>query len=252
MRIIGHMVTRNEMGRYLPAAIHELRSHVTDIVAFDDRSDDGTYEYLAAHDVTVGRRSGGSSFASHEGQFRQAAWDFLASAAEPEAGDWILCLDADEFLSLGTFPSLEQALREIPFFTHNDVTALMLSIDEVFDVAPDGTPLIRIDGFWGKISACRLVRWRGGGEFRSVASGGGSVPNAWARHPVKLLNPRILHLGYATMADRQAKYERYRGTTGHSPRHIASIKERGQLVPFGQGVPPALATLLKRAPEGLR
>jgi hypothetical protein len=101
--------------------------------------------------------------------------------------------------------------------------AVRFHVEEIFDIVDDNTLDVRVDGFWGQIEACRYVRWRPDGHFTPRRQGGGSVPAGWADTAVTVDTPVILHYGYCTERDRLAKHERYRGTTGHNPAHIASI-----------------------------
>src|SRR5690606_31029008 len=76
------------------------------VLIVDDKSDDGTYEWLKDFErgspvdmrATV-RSDHVSSFAQDESEFRQWAWWWMSvvSGAEIDT-DWILAIDADEFL----------------------------------------------------------------------------------------------------------------------------------------------------------
>jgi hypothetical protein len=229
MRVLGHMVTRNEFSRYLAESIIHLRSIVDDLFVWDDQSDDGTLEYLRAVDVEVRRRRDGQlSFAEHEGAFRQAGWDALGRTLCPTADDWILCVDADEFLvtELGEHRSVREVLdAEI---AATDTGSLTFPVAEVF-ATDRGRPLVRHDGFWGAISACRAVRWRPAGLFRAEREGCGSVPDDWKRTTRSELT--LLHYGYARTRDRVIKHARYSGG-GHHAGHVASILQPPQLEPW--------------------
>lgn len=235
-RIIGHMVTRNEYGRYLTGTLPALAEHCDEVVVYDDQSDDGTLELARSTPRVHVRRRPDTvmSFADNESVFRQEAWWAMENLAHPEYGDWILCLDADEFLIINGPDDLHRILID------SLQQSLALPVDEVFGYDAEHRPLIRLDGYWGQITAARLVRWKPCGVFEGRIEGGGSVPSAWGRRTDPAEDLRILHLGYAEPADRSNKYERYRTTAGHNPTHVASIKGPSYLQPWIGQVPPYL------------
>lgn len=237
------MVVRNELDRYLTASIPWLRSIVGDhLHVHDDRSDDGTYEYLLNEGVLVTRRGAAEpSFLVNEGRFRQGAWQEMESAFVPTDQDWILCIDADEFL-LCSQPRHESEVRaildsEIRNAVEEDMAAIELHVAEFFGIN-DGVPQMRTDGLWGQIEGVRLVRWRPGGEILAREESSGSAPLGWtspSRHARELM---IGHFGYARPADVAAKYERYKACRGHARDHIESIRTEPYLVPWpGQLAP---------------
>lgn len=241
-RVIGHMVVRNEANRYLRASVTYLRNLCDQIFVYDDRSDDGTYEWLREQKVPVLQRPvDASSFAENEGLFRGRAWHELELLTRPTANDWVLCVDADEFLvveprtDLGaTRDLLTDNIQRAIQAAHR---ALTFPVREVFGFAADHTPLVRVDGYWGMISACRLVRCVTTGEFAARRMGGGSIPDGWSD---AYLAERlaIMHLGYARLSDRRAKHARYDvDTGGHNPAHVASILTSPTLKVWPSGEP---------------
>lgn len=233
MRIIGHMVTHNEYGRYLTQSLPWLQQLCDDVVVFDDQSSDETFEYARSLGVLLSRRSDLSpSFAQNESSLRQEAWWVMEGLAQPEKDDWILCLDADEFLIS------DDGLR--PQLVETQARSLSMPVDEIFGFGPTGDLLVRRDGYWGNITASRLARWEDGGIFISRLEGGGSIPSLWAARAEPTDNIRILHLGYADPADRVNKFERYSKTKGHNQTHIASINGPAHLQPWTGTVPDSL------------
>lgn len=239
-RVIGHMVTRNELDRYLPTTIEWLRELTRDdVLVYDDSSTDDTYGYLQRLGVPVVQRAPGDpSFAENEGVFRMMAWREMEAAAKPTERDWILCIDADELL-LGTTESSDARallLQEVRFATSAGVNAVTFDVAEAFALVGN-RPEIRTDGFWGQIRACRLVRWRNQGRF-APRDACGSVPAPWTSQDWVSLDLALLHLGYASQADRLAKYDRYIVGSGHNRQHVQSIMTSPMLAPWtGQRMP---------------
>lgn len=229
-RIIGHMVVRNELHRHLRGTVYQLLRQVNQLAVYDDRSDDGTYECLSRlgllkrdDRLLLGRRPEHEpSFLDDESVFRQAAWEFMEAAAEPTADDWILCLDADEFLVSNHRFMRCETIGSLTNESAGPRSAFTFHVAEVFDILKDCVD-VRVDGFWGQIEACRFVRWQPHGRFAPRRQGGGSVPAGWADDATILTDPFIAHYGYCTEEDRRTKYERYRRTAGHNPVHIESI-----------------------------
>jgi hypothetical protein len=244
-RVIAHMVIRNELDRYLTGTIPWLRRIVgDDLHVHDDRSDDGSYEYLQDLGVHVTQRAPAEpSFLVHEGRFRQAAWRAMERAFAPADQDWILCLDADELL-LCAQPRHENELRtvldnEIRQAATENMGAIQLHVAEFFGIE-NGVPQMRTDGLWGQIEGIRLVRWRANGHLLDREESSGSVPNAWTA-PARRSDDLIIgHFGYARAADVAAKYERYKACRGHARDHIESIRAQPELIPWtGQLAPMA-------------
>lgn len=236
MRVIGHMVARNEHGRWLtdtlPWLLEVCNGHVA---VYDDQSTDETAPYAHSLGAAVARREGLiPSFAEHEGIFRWAGWRFLEQSQAPEPGDWILAVDADELMLTktagGDLPVVVHQLHEmIAGAERDEQTSIAFNVAEIFKFDSMGWPLVRVDGYWGTISACRLAKWRPGGTFDARPEGGGSLPSGWAHNTRLATELEILHLGYAREEDRHSKHERYRQGSGHNPRHVASILTQATL-----------------------
>lgn len=236
MRIIGHMVTRNEMDRWLTSALPWLMEICDGNVAiYDDRSDDAIEAYADKLGTSFLRRpSTMPSFRNNEGDFRWAGWMAMERAHRPRQGDWVLAVDADELLVTNQAGCgadevrllLADAIGEAEEY---DRSSISFEVAEVFGFDDMGWPLVRTDGYWGGITACRLAKWQPQGVFASRKEGGGSLPSAWPRAIDTHKHLELLHLGYARPEDRIAKHARYRNGTGHNPRHVASILGRPDL-----------------------
>lgn len=213
------MVTHNEAGRYLRPCLEWLEKVVDRIVVYDDQSTDGTAEICDERGCAVNvRESSVPAFVTNEAQFRSAAWRTLA--AQVNKGDWVLCIDADEFL-IATNGETERGeldrLAEMAFGSDG----YELGVREVFDVI-EGEPMIRVDNYWGAISGVRYVEWTAEAAFPDKQMGCGSVPVA-IQHTTMAPGLDILHYGYAANTDRRTKHDRYTRRAGHNPKHIASI-----------------------------
>lgn len=237
-RLIGHMVTRNEATRWLKQTLPWLNAITDTTVVYDDRSDDGTYAYVLGQGVTATSRPGNSvSFLQDESRFRGDGWAFMEDVARPGPGDWILCVDADEFVvtehrdPLGALAARLAILRAVEEAERQGRGAVTLPVIEVFGFR-SGTPMVRRDGYWGGITACRLTKWRPHASFSPRVEGGGSIPSGWLDHHLPTEDLHLMHLGYARPEDRQARYERYRSGRGHNMVHIDSILQCPTLAPW--------------------
>lgn len=237
MKIVGAMVVRNEMGRYLEPCLTAALEYCDMIHVFDDRSDDGTFEWLQAWSpgrrVAVARRADGQrSFAENEARFRQTAWRCMTKQLGIEPDDWVMCLDADEFLVTKN----PHAMADIRGIVEDEITRAQMSertsitfhVAEVFDVREEALG-VRVDGYWGKIQATRLVEHSGLRDFHPRVEGGGSIPSRSKVRDWNAGNVVLLHMGYARPEDRQAKHARYSEGKGHNPSHVASIVTRPRL-----------------------
>ncbi len=230
MRIIGHMVTRNELGRWLTSTLPWLMEICSgNVSVYDDQSSDDTVDYVRSLGAHVARRQDAiSSFANNEGIFRWAGWQSMERALAPRIGDWILAIDADELLLANTpggdlssvVAYLADSIHRAEIDGQRTVT---FKVAEVFALDGMGWPLVRTDGYWGSISACRLAKWQVQGIFESRKEGGGSLPSAWPKSIDQDPHLELMHLGYARPEDRTIKYRRYQQGAGHNPRHVASI-----------------------------
>lgn len=232
MRILGHMVIKNELDRYLRESLAALCETCDAVMVYDDGSDDGTTEYLweltGRHGLWHDRRAEGRpSFAEDESQFRQDGWRLMGRSLNADETDWVLSLDADELLVGGDVRGLLEAFAE----QHPDDIA-SFPVREIFDVR-DGRCFMRTDGYWGSIRANRFVRYQAAATFDPRLEGGGSLPSLPKTRTCPADGLEILHFGYARAADREAKYARYAAGRGHNRSHVQSILRRPTLVEWG-------------------
>lgn len=224
--ILGLMVTRNEEHRFLTHALASLREVTQRMFVYDDQSTDHTAReaWIAGARIEV-RPDTVPPFAEHEGQFRDAAWQAMEARLDPQPGDWIFALDADQ-LVVGGRRGVDTAV-EI-FDGAPSVEAVRAPVDELWQMDP---PMARIDGYWGRIFATCLYRWQPGRHIADKPLACGSVPPVVPPGPAETSEFRIRHLGYVRATDRREKYDRYVGRKGHSQSHIQSILTAPSLIP---------------------
>lgn len=224
MKLVLNMVIKNEMDRYLQACIMHHWPLVDSIFIMDDRSDDIDPALLkkwgVEHIAVRGKNQ--PSFIQNEAAFRQAGWERMAEVCELESGDWVLGLDADEFL-VGAEP-LPLAVAACG----QNYDSISFSIPEMYSIDP---PQERTDGYWASITGLRMTRYRPGDQsFPWEGMGCGVFPAYASKGRVwsELLEHfgRILHYGYANVTDRNEKFARYsRESNNHAGSHIKSILE---------------------------
>lgn len=226
MALYAYMVTYNEADRYLEGALKSLSDLVDGLLVYDDRSTDDSVNIARQYaDVVTVRGLNTPGFLDDEAAFRQQAWDALNTSFRLSETDWILTLDADEFL----YPEERERIDTV---ITSDVTydGIWMKVREVF--AFTDQPMVRVDGFWNDIHALRLVRWSPHATFAPRKMGSGSVPVLNNGFYVSTNELEIIHYGYLHPSDREEKYQRYRGRPGHNPKHINSILLEPALVPI--------------------
>jgi len=241
MRTVGLMIVKNELDRYLERSLTGLAAVVDKVVVVDDHSTDGSLEFVSSHPsepMCVRRPSEVPSFVSDERTFRQWAW----SQAVLHEDDVIFVVDADEQLAAEQSAEPE-AVRAMVNTTAETVTrgkAAFLPIIEIWAVTPPlsvapGRLQHRTDGEWGRGRAQRVATAFGDQSFGEGAKGRfgcGAIPErarSLRPHQAPL---RLVHYGYATQSDREARHDRYRKARGHSPSHIESIMALPRLAVF--------------------
>lgn len=217
MRIYGLMVTRNEADRYLHSSISWLKTQVDEVFVYDDRSTDGTIGVArdAGAHVEI-RPLDDPSFLDDESLFRQASWDALGAHGDLTTDDWVVIVDADEFL-VGEV-DLRTMLAENPTY------GIQVKVNEVF-LGSEDVLYIRTDGSWGNIWTVPFIRYTSERKIRQV--GLGCTRGPLPEEGLIVDDPSILHFGYLQKQDREEKYSRYSGRRGHNPRHIRSILTPG-------------------------
>lgn len=230
------MVVRDEAHRYLREAVASLRLVVDGLLVYDDGSKDKTPQIAAAEGAYVVKRPDNvPAWTQHEGRCREAAWKSLPRLGI-DLGDWVVSVDADEFL-VTPFPDRRAVLMEtIAQADEESAFAISLRIHEIFGWQGE-QPMVRIDGWWGKITGLRMMRWGLSTQFPDEAMGSGSVPGRNHRF-ITAERFSLVHMGYARESDRREKAARYAASPGrHSTAHINSILKKGKQVEWAGELP---------------
>lgn len=226
-KLFAHVVVRNEADRFLQSCLAWNSQWFEEVHVYDGNSTDSTREIAAQFTDKIGVHPDGSvGFYEHEGQYRQYAWDNFEKLCGPEDGDWVLALDADEFL-VGTHGHENpfDALAELADATINTkYKSVQIVRGEVWDASGE-VPLVRIDGEWGRDRPVRYVRWEPNGKIQEAKLGCGSIPDYGRIGLSNLHMCSILHYGYSVEGEAERKHSLYSGVVGdrHNPNHIASI-----------------------------
>lgn len=207
---------KNEADRYLQASLTRLLDVCDQVFVFDDNSTDNSVEIAEGLGAFVIRKPDDCpTFLENESAFRQCAWNTMGAEFGLDSDDWIISVDADEYLA-GNLDYLFSFIFD----------CVNVHIPEVWSLDPI---MIRMDGFWNQNYTRRIGRYSYT-TFKNKKMGCGSLPEGYTnpvtvskKHPDLVVE--ILHFGYADEADRQARYSRYKSLPdhGHNPQHIDSI-----------------------------
>lgn len=227
MRLIGSMVARNEVDRYLELAIEHALTYCDEVVILDDGSTDELADpewvYSRFTNVTVERRerAGDGPTFDHEGRTRQL---LLESTMEQDPTH-IIVIDADEFVA--DPEGLRAGLGQ------GSTIGYRLCMEEAWRADPDGID-IRCDGGWHPHAVPIVFRapaelygdWR----IQDQALACGREPVAMRKLQTQgestELDVEILHFGWVNLAEREQRFQRYVAADGgkfHRNAHIQSI-----------------------------
>lgn len=226
--IVGSMVVRDEANRYLQASLSRLLEVCDKVFVADDGSMDNSVEMARSMGCSVWERPDSvKPFAVNESVFRSAAWNTLGETMSLNEDDWVLSIDADEYLMASRKQLEEMAVQA------GQRNAFTLSIREAWSLDP---VLIRVDGFWRENHNRRVHRWNKEAKFRNVTMGCGSVPDGGRCTEIHKI--QILHFGYALEEDRLRKYDFYKSlpSHGHNESHIESILSKPTLERFDEKI----------------
>lgn len=229
MKLVAGLIVKNERTRYLPECIGHLLEFVDQIVVVDDGSTDGTGEWLDDNAKGWDRirvhhlDPEDGFFAGHEGRKRQQ----LLTHTLNELPDWVLNIDADEFVTDGGL------VRGYIEETNQGRLAGTLPMEEVWK-ADKSWLHIREDGGWRPhpvpcLWSASLSGMRGRAlQISNRALACGREPEAVRRYfgKARPTGASILHFGWTNQAARQARYDRYVEADGgrfHRNAHLGSI-----------------------------
>lgn len=226
MKLVASMIVRNELNRYLGLVIEHLQTYTDEIRVLDDGSTDGSADYLREQGVAVAENEG-PTFDEHEGAARQTLLRHTMNALP----DWILAIDADEFVG---DPYRLRAVIEDAGNGRLAPPAFTLDMQEVWEATPE-ILAVRTDGGWRPHGCPILFRVprrpeerRQGWKINPKRLACGREPMS-VRRNYGLARPTgsaILHFGWARESERRARYDRYVSLDGgkyHANSHIQSI-----------------------------
>lgn len=257
MKLTASLILRNELGRYLGLCIDSLLGYVDEIRVLDDGSTDGWEETLRPGWGNEGVRvivERHTARVSDEPDFHRhaAARNRLLQFTLDGKPDWIVALDADEFVSDGG------KLRHFCDKDAGPFSAVSLEIAEVWEVCEE-TLCIRQDGGWkAHPIGCvwRPDRFRSALALKDHGHATGRVPDAIHRVPSIPTGEQLLHFGWSNIPERAERFKRYDVGDGgrfHAAAHISSImwsndRVRMEAYPWPESWPePMRAQLLEKA-----
>lgn len=238
MNFVASLIVRNELNRYLVPCVSHLLTYVDEVRVLDDRSTDGSAQWLKRLERVYVRENVGRSFDEHEGEARNALLNWTMYGRPTH----VLAIDADEFVADGKHLRGQlEALPQCPVWT--------LLMQEVWQFSEEAL-FIRRDGGWKPHPAPILYRvdstsrrWRISNKALACGREPQEVRQRWRRGMPT--GTEILHFGWANPDNRQARYDRYMAIDGgnfHNRKHLESIMW-----------PDRLVQLQRRPwPEGLR
>lgn len=233
MTIWAHIVVRNEADRFFQASLAWNKQWFDGVHVYDGNSTDATVEIALKYTNKVGiHPPDGPEFFDHEGVYRQMAWENFDKLCEPQEGDWVFCLDADEFL-VGTDkePNPTESLLDLADAAETTgYKSVCIARAEIWNTSGE-VPLVRVDGEWGRDRPARYVRWEPNAQIKQAKLGCGSVP-AYGLSGLHTLHMcSLLHFGYSVEGEAQRKFDLYSRVEGdrHNPHHIASIISKPEL-----------------------
>lgn len=198
-KLTAMMIVRNEANRYLKDCLSALTELVDEIIILDDASEDHTPDICMSFPQVQLHRKEESLFLHNEAALRRELWD-LVCATNPE---WILALDADEFLE-------KRAKRDLPYLlTQNYFPVIGFRLFDCWFTED----YFRIDGLWNpwlRGFAPYLVKYQPhlSPQWPSLKFHCGRFPLAYRKLPQLESDLRIKHLGWLSPEDRRKKYQR--------------------------------------------
>jgi glycosyltransferase involved in cell wall biosynthesis len=198
-KLTAMMIVRNEEGRYLKRCLQSLTEQVDEIIVLDDASIDLTPEICRSFpNVTLYGREH-SVFLQDESSLRRELWERTV-ASHPE---WILAIDADEFLE-------RRAVQELPYLLKQKYySALSFRLFDCWD----SEDYYRTDGLWNpwlRGFSIYIVKYQPhlSSDWPPLKFHCGRFPQSYRKLTRLESDLRIKHLGWAKEEERQVKYKR--------------------------------------------
>ncbi|MCV7079014.1 peptidoglycan DD-metalloendopeptidase family protein [Mycobacterium szulgai] len=204
MRILALLRVHNGE-RTLRTALDSLAGWCDDIYVIDDRSTDNTDPILRRHPAVTNIVRARSDLPPTPWLIPESAGlELLYRMADFCRSDWILMIDSDQFVQA------DVDIREVLSRTPPDVAALMCPMIPSWD-DPDFPDMIPIMGSAESVRG-PFWRWYPGLRAGSKALHNTHWPvNITDHGRIELVNEiRLVHTGWASLAERIAKVEHYR------------------------------------------
>ncbi|MDD2400602.1 MAG: glycosyltransferase family 2 protein [Clostridia bacterium] len=198
-KITAMMIVRNEAHRYLERCLTSLLDFVDEIIILDDASTDTTPDICLSCPIVKLYRRKSSLFLTNEAQLRQELW-FYTTDNKPE---WILAIDADEFLET-------KKLHEFPYLIQQKYfQAISFRLFDCWG----SEKYYRVDGIWSpwlRGFSIYAVKYQPQltSTWPKLNFHCGRLPLSYRQLPHLESELRIKHLGWANPIDIQTKYER--------------------------------------------
>lgn len=198
-KLTAMMIVRNEADRYLVRCLRALVNYVDEIIILDDGSTDETPEVCLSFPTVRLYRQNDSTFLVDESQLRQKLWQYTTDS-KPE---WILAIDADEFIEPNPINELTYLFKQDHF------NAISFRLFDCWGSEDD----YRVDGLWNpwlRGFSIYIVKYQPklSSDWPSLKFHCGRIPLAYRHIPHYESNLKIKHLGWANSANIAAKYVR--------------------------------------------
>jgi len=199
--IYGMMIVRNEAERYLDKVLQQMVQICDKVIILDDNSNDNTVEVCESYGCEV-YQTDKRIWDKNESILRQQLWDLVTNQAEE--GDWILCLDADEYFNSKHLPFIDYLFNTVS----NEVDGIGFKLYDMWNNRE-----YRDDEYWQahKHYWCMAIRYTTQVKYQwnNKALHGGRFPFNASQRMLPTEIP-ILHMGWATEHSRSLKYNRYK------------------------------------------
>jgi len=200
LRVLGLLAFHNEM-RYLPGYFANVSPHVDGIVALDDRSTDGSGEFVASQPNVLEL--------VHVSRNGRREWDepanhrILVETAWRYRPYWLIAVDADERLERDFRKRAEREIRRAERRGYGVYQVVLRELWNSWDT-------YRVDGIWGQKRVARLFKARRDHLFdRRQLHSQWAPLNSMPRGGIPEADLIIYHLRMIHDRDRRIRQARY-------------------------------------------